>query len=89
MAAYFQKNLRLLTRKYFKKRGTDYNLEILSLKCGIPKIKLELWFREGEPVLAEIKKIADFFTSELKHEILANDLINRDLTTDPYFYDII
>ena len=89
MAVYFQRNLRLLIRKLSKLEKKQVTLEFLSVRIGIPRLKLEIWLRDSEPVIDNARKLANFFSAELKHEIKATDILHRDLTTDPFFANVI
>ncbi len=88
MAVYFPKNLSFLIDRIGKNEERHVTLENIAIASGIPRLKLERWLREGEPVLGELRKLADFFSNRLGREITADDLINRDLSTDPFIQDV-
>ncbi len=89
LAAYFQKNFRLLWRKLNKVKGKFYPLDELSIGIGIPCILLEQWQRDGEPSIGEAKKIAEFFSRALNHELYDYQIIMKDLSVDPFFNDVL
>ncbi len=88
MAAYFNRNLRILRKALCKKRGRNLDFDYLATISGIPALKLQRWERDGEPVLGELRKIAAFYSKALGTEITVDDLINRDLRYDERFADV-
>ncbi len=85
MAAYFNTNLRILRKAIDKKRGRTISFDLLALLLDFPSHKLQLWERDGEANLTELRKLAEKYTSVLETEILVDDLVNHDLRYDDRF----
>ncbi len=85
MAAYFNRNLRLLRKALNKKRGRQIGFDYLAILLDFPSLKLQQWEREGEPTLAELKKLAEKYSQLLETEITTDQIINRDLRYDDRF----
>lgn len=88
MAAYFNKNIRILRRALEKKHGRKLEFDYIAVLLGFPSIKLERWERDGEPNLAELRKLAEAYSRALGMEITVDKLYNRDLRYDPRFADV-
>ena len=89
MAAYFNKNLRILRRALEKKRGRVLDFEFLSAISDFPRLKLQQWERDGDANLAELRKLAQFYSRVLETEITVDQICNRDLRYDKRFSKII
>ncbi|MCD6595457.1 hypothetical protein J7L68_07265 [bacterium] len=85
MAAYFNRNLRLLRKALDKKRGRPIGFDYLAMLVDFPSIKLQQWERDGEPNLAELRKLAEKYSKILETEITTDQIINRDLRYDERF----
>ncbi len=88
MAAYFNRNLRLLRQFFNKRRGRTISFDYLATMLGFPSIKLQHWERDGMPTLAELKKLAQKYSELLDIELTVDQLANRDLRYDDRFRDI-
>ncbi len=88
MAAYFNRNLRILRRALEKRRDRKLDFDYIAAISGIPALKLQRWERDGEPNLEELRKIAAFYSRVLETEITVDQLYNRDLRYDERFSDI-
>ena len=89
MAAYFNRNLKILREALSKKKGRMLDFDYLAILLDFPAIKLQQWERDGEPTLAEARKLAEKYSKLLGFEITAHQLINKDLRYDERFYDIV
>lgn len=56
---------------------------------GVPAILLEQWCRDSEPSIAYAKKIAEFFSKALRHQIYDYQILMKDLSADPFFKDVL
>ena len=88
MAAYFNRNLRLLKKAIEKKNHRVISHDFLAVKSGFPSIKLQGWEREGEPTLLELRKLADFYSTILEIDLTVDQLYNRDLRYDDRFKEL-
>ncbi len=88
MAAYFNRNLKILKRALEVKRKRRLDYDFLAILSDFPAIKLQRWERDGEPNLAELRKLAEFYSKVLEMEITVDMLYNRDLRYDNRFSDV-
>ena len=88
MAAYFNRNLKILKRALEIKRKRRLDYDYLAVISNFPAIKLQRWERDGEPNLAELRKLAEFYSKVLETEITVDMLYNRDLRYDERFSKI-
>lgn len=85
MAAYFNRNIRILFRALEKKLGKKLDFDWLAMKSGFPSIQLQGWMRDGEPNLAQGRKLAEFFSKYLETEVTVELILMRDIRTDSRF----
>ncbi len=88
MAAYFNRNLKMLKRALEIKRKRRLGYDFLAVLSNFSAIKLQRWERDGEPTLSELKKLAEFYSKVLEMEITVDMIYNRDLRYDKRFSDI-
>ncbi len=88
MAVYFNRNIKILRFKLNKKRCRMLDFSFLAILLDFPASKLQKWEHDGEPNLAELRKLAAKYSLLLETELLVNDLINKDLRYDPRFKNI-
>ena len=89
MAAYFNRNIKILRRILSKKRGRLLELGYIAVLLDFPALVLQRWERDDEPTLAELRKLAARYSRLLDTEITVDQLINRDLRYDKRFEKII
>jgi len=88
MAAYFNRNLKILKRALEKKRERVLDFSYIAALSGFPASKLQLWERDGEANLEELRKLAEFYSRILETEITVDQIYNRDLRYDERFMKI-